>query len=613
MIATCRPASSAPARATAPIAAILTFLAAALLTLAPATGQESPLRAWERGQAAERGGDRITGENFASRSPVIAQHGMAATAHPLATQVALDILKAGGSAVDAAIAANAALGLMEPVGNGIGGDLYAIIWDPQSERLYGLNASGRSPKGMTLEDIRQHIGEGAELLPPFGAIPVTVPGAVDGWFEMHERFGRLGMDKVLAPAIRYAREGHPLTQLIAFYWERNMHILEARFDDNPLNEIDNARATYYVNGRAPREGEIFRNPDLARTYEMLAREGRDAFYKGEIARTIDAYMKRIGGYLRYEDMAAHESEWVEPATVNYRGYDIYQLPPNTQGVAALQMLKILEGFDLAGMGFGSAESIHVQVEAKRLAFEDRARFYVDTDFYDVPLEWLLSDEYADERRALISMDRAMDGPLEHGAAPINQGDTTYLVTADKDGMMVSLIQSNYRGMGSGLVPDGLGFMLQDRGQLFHLDPDHPNGYAPGKRPFHTIIPGFAMKDGEPWLAFGVMGGGMQPQGHVQILVNMIDYGMNVQEAGDAARWQHYGSTEPTGEAQRDRGRVHLESGISDETRAGLEARGHTLGGPDGGFGGYQAIMWDRENGVYHGASEMRKDGAAQGY
>ena len=555
------------------------------------------------------GGDRISGQPFATRSPVIAQSGMAATSQPLASQIAIDILKQGGSAVDAAIAANAALGLMEPTGNGIGGDLFAIVWDPKSGRLHGFNGSGRSPRGLSYEEMKKRLGE-ARQIPFWGVLPVSVPGTVDAWFQLHEKFGKLTMAENLAPAIGYARRGFPVSQVIAVYWGGNFK----RWDENPdqIEELDNARHTYLVDGRLPREGEIFRNPDLARTLEMIAEGGRDAYYKGQIAEVIDAYMRRIGGYLRKEDLAAHKGEWVEPASVNYRGYDVYELPPNGQGIAALQMLNVLEGFDMKAMGYNSADALHVQVEAKKLAFDDRARFYADPDFYDVPLAELLSKDYAAERRKLISMDRVM-AAVEPGNPGLEDGDTIYLTMADSDGMMVSLIQSNFAGMGSGLVADGLGFMFQDRGQLFTMEEGHPNVYAPGKRPFHTIIPAFVTKDGAPWMSFGLMGGAMQPQGHVQILVNMIDFGMNVQEAGDGARYRHAGSSQPTGEIMTEGGELLLESGIAPEVIAELEKRGHKVRVLAGGFGGYQAIRLDSANRAYRGASEMRKDGQAIGY
>lgn len=552
-------------------------------------------------------GERYFGELFVGRSPVIARHGMAATAQPLASQIAIDILKKGGSAVDAAIAANAALGLMEPTASGIGGDLFAIVWDPKTKQLYGYNGSGRSPKGRSLNDLKRKLA-GKATIPGYGSLPITVPGAVDGWFALHETFGKLPMKDVLAHAMTYAREGFPVSQVIAGYWAGNVRSFER--NAALIEESENARKTYLVDGHAPAQGEILRNPDLARTYAMLAEGGRDAYYKGAIARTIDAYFTRIGGDLRYADFAAHKGEWVKPVSVNYRGYDVYGLPPNTQGAATLQIMKMIEGFDLRAMGAGSADLMHVMVEAKRLAYEDLARYYADPAFSKPPMEWLLSDKYAAERRAMIHMDKAATD-VKPGAAALAQGDTTYLTVADADGMMVSLIQSNFRGMGSGLVADGLGFMFQDRGELFSLDPKAANVYAPGKRPFHTIIPGFVMKNGAPWLSYGVMGGDMQPQGHAQVLVNIIDFGMNLQEAGDAARWRHFGGSEVTG-GKTPEG-LELESGIDAAVRAELTRRGHRTTDGTGGFGGYQAIMRDPVTGTYWGATEMRKDGAAIGY
>ena len=559
--------------------------------------------------AALGGGDRYTGHGFATRAPVIAQNGMAATAQPLATQIALDILKRGGSAVDAAIAANAALGLMEPVGCGIGGDLFAIVWDPKTRKLYGYNGSGRSPKGRSFEDLKRKLAGRTEM-PSHGSLTVTVPGTVDGWFALHERFGKLPMKQVLSPATTYAANGFPVSQLVAFYWERGFRGFERNAKD--IEEIDNAKATYLINGKAPVQGQLFKNPDLARTYTMLAKNGRNAYYKGAIAKIMDSYFKRIGGDLRYADFAAHAGNWVDPVSVNYRGYDVYELPPNTQGVAALQMLKMLEAFDLKKMGRGSTDALHVMVEAKRLAFEDLNKFYADPATYQMPVAELISDAYAAKRRKLINMERANPN-VPPGEIKLRQGDTTYLTTADKDGMMVSLIQSNYRGMGSGLVADGLGFMFQDRGELYALDPTHANVYAPGKRPFQTIIPAFVMKDGKPFMSFGVMGGDLQPQGHVQILVNMIDFGLNIQEAGDAARFRHVGSDDWMRPGSGDVGKLQLETGIGAVARKELERRGHSIEPGDGGYGGYQAIMRDPETGIYWGASEMRKDGAAMGY
>jgi len=550
--------------------------------------------------SAGRAYDRITGALFASRSEVIAPHAMAATSQPLATQAALDIMRAGGSAVDAAIGANAVLGLMEPTGSGIGGDLFALVWDAEAGQLYGLNGSGRSPAALSLEEFRRR---GLEHVPPYGPLPVTVPGAVDGWFTLHQRFGRLPMREVLAPAIGYARDGFPVSELIAHYWALSVPRLQ---------QWAGFRDTFMPNGRAPRTGEMFRNPALANTYEMLAEGGRDVFYRGEIARRIDAFMKREGGFLRYDDLAAHHSEWVQPVSTTYRGVRVWELPPNGQGIAVLQLLNILEGYDLEAMGFGSAEYLHHFIEAKKLVFEDRARFYADPDFNRIPIAQLVSKDYAAKRRALIDPRRAARR-VEAGNPALEEGDTIYLTTADADGNMVSLIQSNYRGMGSGLSPDGLGFILQDRGELFDLEEGRFNSYAPRKRPFHTIIPAFVTRDGKPWLSFGVMGGATQPQGQAQIIINLLDFGMGLQEAGDAPRVVHTGSSQPTGERMDNGGNVYLESGIGYRAVRELLGRGHRVGFRRGGFGGYQAIMRDPESGVYYGASESRKDGQAAGY
>jgi len=548
-------------------------------------------------------GPRPSGSLVPTRSEVIATQGMAATSQPLATQVALDILKRGGTAVDAAIAANAAIGLMEPTGSGVGGDLFAIVWDAKSGKLHGLNASGRSPRSLTLEQLRAELRKlGVSTIPRTGPLPVSVPGAVDGWFELHSRFGRLPMKELLQPAISYARNGFPVTEVIAQGWAANARV---------LSKYPNFAETFMPGGKPPAKGDIFRNPRLADTLSAIAEGGRDAFYKGEIAQRIERYMRANGGYLTASDLAAHRSEWVEPVSTNYRGYDVWELPPNTQGVAALDMLNIQEPYDLKSMGFGSAEYLHVFIEAKKLAFEDRARYYGDPEFSKIPLGRLLSKEYAARRRALIGEKAALTYPVDNQA--VDHGDTIYMTVADSAGNMVSLIQSNYRGMGSGMVPDGCGFSLQDRGELFSLQDGHPNVYAPGKRPFHTIIPAFVTRNGKPWLSFGVMGGAMQPQGHVQILVNLIDFGMNLQEAGDAPRARHDGSSEPTGEVMRDGGQVVLEQGFSPAVVKALEARGHKVTVEnDGDFGGYQAIRRN-EQGVYFGASESRKDGAAQGY
>jgi gamma-glutamyltranspeptidase / glutathione hydrolase len=546
--------------------------------------------------------DRVTGEGFATRSEVYAPHAMAATSHPLATQVALDVMKAGGSAVDAAIAANAALGLMEPTGNGIGGDLFAIVWDPKTQKLHGYNGSGRSPKSLTLAEFQRR---GLTDIPPHGPLPVTVPGTVDAWFALHERFGKRTMAENLAPAVRYARDGHPVHEVIAWYWDRSVPV---------LSKWPGFKEQFTIDGRAPRRGETWRNPNLADTLETIGRDGRDAFYKGDIARTIDAYFKANDGFLRFDDLAAHTGEWVEPVGTEYRGYKLWELPPNGQGIAALQILNLLEPYDLKQYGFGSPEHVHLFVEAKKLAFADRARWYADPAFQPAPVAKLISKEYARERGKLISTERAARVVQPGTPRQLDEGDTIYLATADADGMMVSLIQSNYRGMGSGMAPPGLGFIFQDRGEQFVLKEGHPNSFEPGKRPFHTIIPAFVTKAGKPWLSYGVMGGAMQPQGHVQILLNLIDFGMNLQEAGDAPRIQHDGSAEPAGQnlAMRDGGEVDLETGYPYATIRELMRMGHSVRFANGPYGGYQAIMVNPEGG-YIGASESRKDGQAAGY
>ena len=578
--------------------------------------------------------DRITGKNFATRSEVLARHGMVCTSVPAATEVGIDILKRGGSAVDAAIAVNATLGLMEPVSNGVGGDLFAIVYSAKENKLYGINGSGRSPLGLSYDQMKAELAKlHRETIPPVGMLPISVPGAVDAWAELHKRFGKLKLSDDLAPAVQYAEQGFPVTELIAYYWAFGPRLYKglpgAFFETYTLDG----------KGRTPAKGDIFKNPALANTLRLIGEKGRDAFYKGEIADKIDAFMRANGGFLRKADFEKHTSTWVEPVSTNYRGYDVFELPPNGQGIAGLQILNILEGFDLRAMGRNSPETLHAMIEAKKIAWADRAKFYADPAFAKIPLTGLLSKSYGAERRKLIDPNHAAKkveaGNPENGVgAPprrsvaasargragsssvIDDGDTIYMCTADDEGNMVSLIQSNYRGMGSGIVVPGLGFMFQDRGELFSMDPTHANVYAPGKRPFHTIIPGFVMKDGKPWEAFGVMGGGMQPQGHVQVLTNQIDFGLNVQEAGDASRWQHEGDNEPTGEKMTESGGyVEVESGIPYETVRELRKKGHDVRFDVGGYGGYQAIKVEMHDGqrVYVGASESRKDGMAAGY
>ena len=559
-------------------------------------------------------GDRYVDDGFAAHSVVLGRNGMAASSSPIASGVAIDILRRGGSAVDAVIAANAVLTVLDPAAAGIGGDLFAIVWDPATNKLHGLNASGRAPAGLSLKTLRNTLGD-RDTLPMYGPLTLTVPGAPDGWFQLHAKFGKLNMADVLAPAIQYAREGVPIGEYAAWLWKYGADKL---FESPELpGKLDNYRSTFLIDGVTPTTGAVFRNPDLAATYELLAAEGRDAFYHGDIAKRIVNYLRRVGGHIDAADLAAHRSNWVTPITVNYRGYDVYQIPPNGQGLTVLQMLNILEGFDLAGMGYTSPDYWHVLVEAKKLAFEDRARYFADPEFETVPMTQLLSKEYATRRRHLIRMDKALLD-LRPGDFRLSQGETTYLSVGDANGMMVSFIQSQYWFFGSGLVPDGVGFPLQNRGSRFALQPGHANVYAPGKRPFHTIIPGFVMKDGKPWFSYGVLGASAQPQGQVQILVNMIDFGMNVQAAGDAARMFHTGSSSPRGEPQRSGGgKLFLEKAVGERVIEALRARGHNADFVTSHLrsyvGGYQGVMRDPASGVYHGAAEMRLDGRAAGY
>ena len=540
--------------------------------------------------------DRLTGKDFATRSEVIATNGMAATSHPLATQTALDVLKDGGNAIDAAIAANAVLGLVEPTGCGIGGDLFAIVWIEEDKNLYGLNSSGPAPQDMTIEKLK---AMGVDKIPPFGPLPVTVPGAVAGWTALHKRFGNKSFEELFNNAIYYADNGFPITEVVGYY----LRLSSERYKDYP-----NFKDVWMPNGEALKKGDVFVNKDLANTYKQIAKSYGESFYKGDIAETISKFITEQGGFLSTDDLKNYEPEWINPVSSNYRGFDVWELPPNGQGIAALQILNILEQYDIANMGHNSAEYIHLFTEAKKLAYEDRAKYYADMSFADVPVKELISKEYALTRNKLINPKKAAS---TYDSGIFEDGDTIYMTVADKDGNMVSLIQSNYRGMGSGMVPPNLGFMLQDRGEMFSLDPDHRNSLEGGKRPFHTIIPAFITKDDKPFISFGLMGGGMQPQGHAQIVVNIVDFQMNLQEAGDAPRIRHFGSSEPTGETMLNGGFLSLESGINEEIRNELLKLGHNLKDEKGGYGGYQAIM--KVNEVYYGASESRKDGHASGY
>ncbi len=540
--------------------------------------------------------DRILGKDFATRSEVIATNGMAATSHPLATQTAIDVLKNGGNAIDAAIAANAVLGLVEPTGCGIGGDLFAIVWIEEDKKLYGLNSSGPAAQDMTIENLK---AMGIDKIPPFGPLPVTVPGAVAGWTALHKRFGKTSFDELFNNAIYYADNGFPITEVVGYY----LQLSSERYKDYP-----NFKDVWMPNGKALKKGDIFVNKDLSNTYKQIAKSYGESFYKGDIAQTISKFIVEQGGFLSVNDLKNYKPEWITPVSSNYRGFDVWELPPNGQGIAALQILNILEQYDVSNMGHNSAEYIHLFTEAKKLAYEDRAKYYADMNFADVPVQELISKEYALERNKLINLRKAA---TTYDSGIFEDGDTIYMTVADKDGNMVSLIQSNYRGMGSGMVPPNLGFMLQDRGEMFSLDPNHRNSLEGGKRPFHTIIPAFITKDDKPFISFGLMGGGMQPQGHAQIVVNLIDFKMNLQEAGDAPRIRHFGSSEPTGETMSNGGYLSLESGVGSDVRIELTKKGHNLKNEPGGYGGYQAIM--NLNNVYYGASESRKDGHASGY
>jgi gamma-glutamyltranspeptidase/glutathione hydrolase len=617
--------------ATAPLAAAATLLPAQQSASAPLAAESNPLPpdenpAFQRADEEKfvrndvHAGDRPAGASWTTRSPALGCSGAAGTAHPLATLAAIETLKRGGSAVDAAIAANACLGFLEPTSSGLGGDCYAFIWNPKTRKVEGMASSGASPQGLSLETVRSRARtvDGKQVIPPLGAVAVSVPGALAGWWAMHQRHGKLPWATLFEPAIHLAETGVPVPQIIGAYIKRNMAAFVR--PGSGVEETANARHTYAPGGRAPNEGEVFRNPDLARTYRMIAQGGRDVFYDGPIADTIADYFKRIGGWMTRADLRRMQAEWPDPLHTTYRDAEVFAMGANTQGLATLQMLNILENFDLRGAGFQSPLSLHLQIEAKRLAYEDRARYYADPHFAKVPVEWLNSKEYAKQRAGLISPRKILT-PIYPGQAP-SHGDTTYFTVAGPDGMMVSQIQSNFRGMGSGLVADGLGFMFQDRGQLFSLEDGHPNIYAPGKRPFQTIIPGFACKGGVPWMSFGVMGGDMQPQGQTQIVINREDYGLDVQAAGDSPRWHHEGSSQSMGEdiaGLGPLGILRLESGVPAKTRQALIDLGWPMGRSDGGFGRYECIELRESNfnsqidRVYAAASEMRADGIALAY
>ena len=531
-----------------------------------------------------------------NRSTVVCQHGIVCSSQPLASMAGLDILKAGGNAIDAAICTNAMLSLVEPMMCGPGGDLFAIVWDAKERTLHGLNASGRSPYDWSLEKAHEL---GLKGIPIYGPLSWSVPGCVSGWAALQKKLGRFDLAKVLEAPIAYARSGFPASPIIAQSWAFGA-------ESNPA-----LARTFMPEGKPVRFGDMFRNEDLARFFEALAKDGADAFYKGDIAERIVKFSQANGGRFSMRDFNEHAANWVEPVSTNYRGYDVWELPPNGQGIAALQMLNLLEHFDIGSMKPNSAEHLHLFIEAKKLAFEDRAVYYADMDFADVPVKELISKQYAQQRVKLIDPRRAAQnvapGRLK-GAS-----DTTYLTTADKDGNMVSLIQSIFHLWGSSWVPDGLGFCLQNRGQLFSLNPKDRNRLEPHKRPFHTIIPAFMTQKGNPVFSFGVMGGDFQPQGQVQVLMNIIDFGFSPQQAGEQPRVQHSESSTPTGQKMTAGGSVSFEPRIGEDVKRALASMGHKLNSGLDVFGGYQGI-WRRENPMrYFGGSDPRKDGCAIGF
>jgi len=566
-------------------------LAALAAVVLAASTMPSPLR------FVQQPGDRPAGNPRATRSVVMARNGLIATSQPLASAAGLRVLQQGGNAIDAAVTAAAVLAVVEPTMNGLGGDLFAIVYDGRNKQVRGLNASGRAAAAATPEEFaRRKLGE----IPYRGVLSISVPGVVDGWHELLSKHGTITLARALEPAIAYARDGFAVSEIIAGQWKA---------EEQTLSRDPAAAATFLPDGHAPAPGDVFRNPKLAATLDALARGGRDAFYRGSIAHAIAADLQRRNGLLTAADLAAHRSNWIDPISTTYRGYEVLELPPNTQGIVALEMLNILEGFDLKPLGHNSAAYLHLLVEAKRIAFADRAAWLADAGAIPAPvLDALRSKEYAAARRKEIDPSKAAADyrAYEAAARPAPEprpakGDTIYLTAADRDGNVVSLIQSIFESFGSGIVAGDTGIALHNRGSLFSLRAGHPNVLAPGKRPLHTLVPAMVLKDKRPWLSFGVMGGDMQPQGHVQVLLNVIDFGMNVQEAGEAARFRH----SPAGLA--------LESAIGGEARAGLTARGHKVIESNGVFGGFQGILIDPRTGVLMGGSDPRKDGLAIGY
>jgi gamma-glutamyltranspeptidase/glutathione hydrolase len=547
--------------------------------------------------SAQLPGDRPAGNERGTRSPVLGRNGVIATSQPLASAAGLQVLQAGGNAIDATVTAAAVLAVVEPTMTGIGGDVFAIVYDAKTKTLRGLNSSGRAGSNANADALA---AKGMTQMPGEGVYPITVPGAIAGWVELLEKHGTITLARALAPAIRYARDGFPVSEIIADQWAAAA---------GRVSRDAAAAAVFLPGGRAPKPGEIFRNPDLADTLEQIARGGRDVFYRGRVGAAIAADIQKRGGFLTAADLAAHVADWVDPIGTNYRGYDVYELPPNTQGFVALEMLNILEGYDISSLGHNSADYLHRLAEAKRIAFADRAAYLADPRL--VPpsiLKALISKDYAATRRREIDPVRAAPGykPGAFGGTASHDaffdgrdhGDTVYLAAADGEGNAISFINSLFSAFGSGIVVPGTGIVLHNRGAGFTLAKDHPNRLAPGKQPLHTLVPAFVMKDGKPFMPFGVMGGDNQAQAHVQVIVNIVDFGMNVQEAGDAARVRH------------GVGGLAAESGIGNAVRASLRQRGHRVIDGLGLMGGYQAVMIDPTTGVLMGGSDPRKDGLA---
>jgi gamma-glutamyltranspeptidase / glutathione hydrolase len=545
-------------------------------------------------------GDRPAGNTRGTRSAVLARNGVIATSQPLATAAGLKVLQDGGNAIDAAVTAAAVLSVVEPPMNGPGGDLFAIVYSAKDRKVHGLNASGRAPSGATPEEFKKR---NLDRIPLRGELSVSVPGVVDGWNELLTKHGTRTLAQALAPAIKYARDGYAVSEIIASQWKEV---------ENVLARDPKAAAVFLPGGKAPAPGDVFKNPQLAASLELIAQGGRDVFYKGAIAKAIAEDMQRRHGLLTAKDLADHHADWIDPISTTYRGYQVLELPPNTQGVTALEMLNILEGFDLKSLGHNTAASLHLMVEAKRIAFADRGAWVGDPSTTPAKaIERMLSKDYAAERRKEISPDKAaaaykplaLEGRTTPAAGdePTNHGDTVYLTVADSQGNVISLIQSLFEAFGSGIVAGDTGIVLHDRGNLFSLTPGHPNEIAPGKRPFHTLIPAMVLKDGAPWLSFGVMGGDMQAQGHAQVLANLIDYGMNIQEAGEAPRFRHSNNG------------LALETPFSGDVRSELTARGHHIIGGRDAWGGFQGILIDPKTHVLMAGSDPRKDGIAAGW